>query len=206
MLKITKEKLIDLYITQQKTLLEISEILDISYSYLHTKFERFNIPRRSHDNPKWRERIGKANKEKHLINKDKLYDLYINQNKTQNEIADIFNCAQRVIHSRLRKYNIRIRPLSEIITKWLIGEKSPHWKGGITSINHKRLTNSKWKKIATEQRKRDNYICQQCGKYPVYDVHHIIPWRISHNDDEDNLITLCRNCHVVVDKNIQVTV
>ena len=42
-------------------------------------------------------------------------------------------------------------------------------------------------------RERDRYICQLCGEYPAFDVHHI---DYDKKDCEpENLITLCRSCH-----------
>lgn len=43
---------------------------------------------------------------------------------------------------------------------------------------------------------RDNYTCQVCGKkHTKLEVHHIKYRSQGGNDDEDNLITLCEDCH-----------
>jgi len=45
---------------------------------------------------------------------------------------------------------------------------------------------------------RDGHICQVCkgkSKYPVLEVHHIIPRSQGGTDKPDNLITLCETCH-----------
>lgn len=43
---------------------------------------------------------------------------------------------------------------------------------------------------------RDNYTCQICGKKNIrLEVHHIIYRSQGGTDDENNLITLCENCH-----------
>lgn len=43
---------------------------------------------------------------------------------------------------------------------------------------------------------RDNYTCQCCGKKRVrFEVHHIIFRSQGGADDENNLITLCKECH-----------
>lgn len=43
---------------------------------------------------------------------------------------------------------------------------------------------------------RDNYTCQCCGKKNIrLEVHHIIYRSNGGTDDENNLITLCENCH-----------
>lgn len=52
-----------------------------------------------------------------------------------------------------------------------------------------------WNKIKPYVRKRDKHICQYCGEYPSFVVHHIIPRRVSHDDNTFNLITLCSKCH-----------
>lgn len=71
----------------------------------------------------------------------------------------------------------------------LISEKVRHWgyqKGFDYGFNSRRET------ILN----RDNYTCQLCGKKrTLLEVHHII-WRSRGGfDDEDNLITLCHDCH-----------
>ena len=47
-------------------------------------------------------------------------------------------------------------------------------------------------RIRTKIRKRDNYICQICREYGK-EVHHIDYDK--ENNDESNLITLCKTCH-----------
>ena len=63
--------------------------------------------------------------------------------------------------------------------------------------------------------RRDNYTCQRCGTFHAWinkngipcptndgelDVHHIIPVSEGGDDNPDNLITLCRDCHKEVHK------
>ena len=38
------------------------------------------------------------------------------------------------------------------------------------------------------------------GKTVKLQAHHIIPWRVEHNDKMNNFITLCNNCHPKVEK------
>lgn len=64
-----------------------------------------------------------------------------------------------------------------------------------------------WNKIRIEIRSRDNYTCQRCKLYrisPSLDVHHITPIKKFINADDgnifENLITLCHDCHVYVEK------
>jgi hypothetical protein len=78
------------------------------------------------------------------------------------------------------------------------GEKSCWWKGGIAYLPYP----NEWTDDLRESvRKRDNYICQECGLHQdelkgihkKLSVHHI-----DYNKDNlnpDNLITLCVSCH-----------
>lgn len=53
---------------------------------------------------------------------------------------------------------------------------------------------------------RDNYTCQQCFSSPVNNkecklqIHHIIPIKKNGTDDDNNLITLCKKCHLKTHK------
>jgi 5-methylcytosine-specific restriction endonuclease McrA len=69
------------------------------------------------------------------------------------------------------------------------GERPPHHE-----IQHK----SCWNRIRKIVYKRDNWICQVCGKHCREDIqcHHKIPYRISKDNSLGNLITLCRKCHI----------
>ena len=80
----------------------------------------------------------------------------------------------------------------------LSGKNHPNWKGGISEYYRNNRNVSEWLKKAKLIRKRDKFICQHCGERG-WDVHHIIPRRLTHNDDADNLITLCRLCHRLIE-------
>lgn len=77
------------------------------------------------------------------------------------------------------------------------GEKSIFWKGGITN---KRKKIASWaSQISPSIHKKYNYTCQDCGRKNVkLNVHHIIPVEVDESKayDVNNLITLCRDCHV----------
>jgi hypothetical protein len=80
------------------------------------------------------------------------------------------------------------------------GANNPGWRGGITPEDVARTSKPEWMKIAQKIRKRDNFTCYQCHRKRSTIVHHRISWHISHNDNDDNLITLCRSCHVRLHK------
>lgn len=74
----------------------------------------------------------------------------------------------------------------------------PTWRGGFFPYY-----GPNWKQEADAARQRDNYTCQECGRYrerPKLDVHHIVPLRLFNYDYSkankiENLITLCKRCH-----------
>jgi len=54
-----------------------------------------------------------------------------------------------------------------------------------------------WDKIRQLIYNRDNFTCQDCGIKGIrLDVHHIIPFLISFDNSLNNLVTLCRSCHM----------
>jgi hypothetical protein len=59
------------------------------------------------------------------------------------------------------------------------------------------LGKAMWKKKSRGIFLRDKKKCQKCGYEMVrkYQCHHIIPYKISKNNSDDNLITLCVKCH-----------
>lgn len=56
------------------------------------------------------------------LDRDTLFDLYINQKLTSNEIADLFDCTSKSIRNYLIKYNIPVRQNGEAVklerSKW----------------------------------------------------------------------------------------
>lgn len=99
----------------------------------------------------------------------------------------------------------------------LNGEKSPVWKGGISTINNLIRTSLEYKQWRKKVFERDSYICQWCGihtglgKKVILNVDHIVPfsWIIKKNKiktldkainceelwDIRNGRTLCKSCH-----------
>lgn len=87
------------------------------------------------------------------------------------------------------------------------GEKNPNWRGGVSFKSYPiEFNNSLCKFI----RKRDNYVCQGCGKIEGKElddygrrlaIHHIDYNK--NNLDYSNLITLCVVCNSKANKNRQ---
>ncbi len=62
---------------------------------------------------------------------------------------------------------------------------------------------SKWQQIRQQVLERDKYECQKCRlNFPKLDIHHISqesPYPGYMFNTLDNLVTLCRKCHKIVE-------
>jgi len=67
--------------------------------------------------------------------------------------------------------------------------------------NIKRMADTDyWSDIRQKVLKRDNNVCQRCGKkIGKFHVHHILPRKKGGTDHYDNLITVCASCHKKVE-------
>ena len=93
---------------------------------------------------------------------------------------------------KLREHNIKIGNKPPIKR----GSESHLWRGGISFLPY---TLDWTETLRKSIRERDNYICQECGvhqdelKYKLH-CHHIDYDK--KNCNPDNLVSLCRSCHV----------
>ena len=72
------------------------------------------------------------------------------------------------------------------------------WKGG-PALSY----GAGWKRVKEIVRQRDR-VCRRCAKTPeengrALDVHHIEPFRFSGDHSLENLVALCRSCHMRAD-------
>jgi 5-methylcytosine-specific restriction endonuclease McrA len=58
-----------------------------------------------------------------------------------------------------------------------------------------RLKHAAYAELHQRVLRRDGWRCQQCGRSDNLEVHHIRARSKLGNDAEDNLITLCADCH-----------
>lgn len=93
-------------------------------------------------------------------------------------------------HSEATKEKMRLAQL---------GPKGHNWKGGHRVGRSGRA----WEVIRNKILARDGFKCQECGKCGRLDVHHKIPFRCFKDpriaNEENNLTSLCRSCHVVIE-------
>lgn len=159
-----------------------------------------------------------------LFDKNWLYNAHWNENISCKDLGKILNSDPDVVRSHMEKLGIKTKNNAESKIGLMIGEKHPNWKGGKTPMNLllREYFNINLAPLAA---KRDSYTCQNCGKkHTVLNVHHIRPfasivdeivsehpefnqidnqkefYNIITNDKRflniDNLITLCRECHI----------
>lgn len=147
-----------------------------------------------------------SNKKKARDNRDKIRSATINQMKNGNWVLDRLTPEQetrRVTNyskTMKRKYaNGELKAwnkgnhtcLNSGKTHFKKGQKPWNYNGGISQIY-----GENWIIIRKKIYKRDKWSCQLCGKNKVkVHCHHIIPFRISKDNSETNLITLCEICH-----------
>jgi hypothetical protein len=84
------------------------------------------------------------------------------------------------------------------------GAKNPAWKGGVTPERQRLYKTAEWKAALAATFARDDYHCRRCGTAKtggvVLHAHHIASFA-EHQErrfDLDNLVTLCRTCHLWV--------
>lgn len=82
--------------------------------------------------------------------------------------------------------------------RYLRGPNNGRWRGG-RALSY----GPGWKEIRAFVRARDK-VCRACGRTPeengrALDVHHLDPHRFSGDNSPDNLIALCRSCHMRAD-------
>ncbi len=67
--------------------------------------------------------------------------------------------------------------------------------GPLTKRGRKRLPPEAYQELWKEVLRRDGWRCQSCGRSEDLQVHHIEARSRLGDDSEQNLITLCADCH-----------
>jgi 5-methylcytosine-specific restriction endonuclease McrA len=65
-----------------------------------------------------------------------------------------------------------------------------------------RLSSDFYRKLHHEVLERDGWRCQNCGTSECLQVHHIRSRSLLGDDTDENLITLCAECHSKVHRNL----
>lgn len=62
------------------------------------------------------------------------------------------------------------------------------------------VSSREWARIRKGALERDGYRCQKCGRAGRLEVHHVLPVYKGGTDDLDNLLSVCRGCHIRITK------
>lgn len=226
--RITKEEdqqICKLYTEDKLSTTEIAKLFNTNHRTILNHLHKNNIYIRNL--PEAQFNFHKKELPKEFSNYEIMYDLYVIQHKTKEQLGEYFNCAPHVIDRVLKKLNIHVRDASESKIGVQVGEEHHNWKGGITplALRCRQYFNENLTPIIRE---RDNYCCKMCGTHSNLEVHHkkhfnaILQEVLNENSfldpiknvndlyliivndsrflDQDNLITLCKKCHKMVHK------
>lgn len=192
-----------LYFQDGLTLKQVGKKLGVGANTVRRFMRDNNISRRRVNYDK----IGKPGKNRKFnVSKEELWYLYIEKKMCALAISKKFNTYDGVVRYWLRKYDIPMRGISESLKgkpslnkgkrfPQYSGENHPNWKGGLLDYR-----GGDWHYQRNKARERDKGICYMCGaderNYPSkFNIHHIVPYRVSHDNSLDNLMTLCDKCH-----------
>jgi hypothetical protein len=217
----TRKEWINLYVNERKSSTEIAKLYNTTHRKVLNTLIELGIERRSLSDSQ-RAKANKNTYPKEMDDYEIMYNLYIKNKKTLNDIGFMFDCAPYVVKRKLKQLNIPIRSQSEVKIGLLTGKDHPNWKGGVSTL-YSRLREYFDTNQSPKIRERDAYTCQMCGCHSNLHVHHIRPFVevvdeiiAEHKDldpiedintlynicvtdkrflDEKNLITYCKNCH-----------
>jgi len=182
------------------TLLEMSNKIGCSINTIYRRMRQYNI---------------KKFKVSDILTNTFLIKEYLNNKKSQENIADEIGCTQAFITKKLQEYNIKARSQTEAISgdknphrihpELSIGKNNPAWIDGRSYLPY---TSEFTNKLKYRIRERDTFTCQNCGIIEkthlktykrVLDIHHIDYNK--ENCKETNLITLCQKCNLYANIN-----
>lgn len=111
-----ENKIIDLYIKQEKSSTDIANMLGVSFNSVVRIVKRNGYSTRKTADVNRGKKLGRRTSEEQII------DLYINHNKSSGAIAEELGCTDVTVLNILKDNNIKIKPLG-YFTKSIIDEK-----------------------------------------------------------------------------------
>lgn len=138
---------------------------------------------------------------------------YVKLGRTLDDIGTQFNVRGTSVRHAIEKMGIGIRTQAESLrlSGKVSGKNNPAWKGGTTPERQRLYKSYEWRKLVQSIFERDGFACQRCGDRRNspgnrFHGHHITPWSLAQNlrTNPDNLVTLCKSCHLWVHSNSNV--
>src|SRR6185369_8097075 len=83
----------------------------------------------------------------------------------------------------------------------MVGDKNWAYKHGLSKRHKRCYRGPLWDATRKAIYARDKWLCRRCGKHcgaREIQCHHVVPYRLSKDNRETNLITLCKSCHTTV--------
>jgi len=71
-------------------------------------------------------------------------------------------------------------------------------QSGLTKLKRARLDPASYEELRQQVLRRDGWRCQLCGTLSNLEVHHKEFRSQSGDDSDENLITLCAECHALI--------
>ena len=106
-MNINKEFLINEYIKNDKSMRQIAKEIKKPYGFVRRYLIKFNIEIKSIADAKCNKKI------KSILTKELLKKLYIDKKKSIKEISNEIELSQSIIYRYIKKFNIKIRSISE---------------------------------------------------------------------------------------------
>lgn len=184
----TNDELFMWYVSDGKTVIGIADMLGVSDGAIKTWLIEADIHVRSHSEAQLH------GKQKPTV--EELYRLYIDENCSAREVADVFGVSDVSILLWLDDVGIPKRTTSESLMGKYVGEKNPNWSGGPREYCY--LFNYEFKE---KIRDRFGRKCFLCGKTEEdngvrLSVHHTnFDKRCLCNDIDCRFVPLCMSCH-----------
>ena len=145
---------------------------------------------------------------------------YVGKQRSAADIAREFGVGATAVLFWLDKLGIPRRSIAEArrAKRWAAsgsangmygrrGPQTPSWRGGVTPERQALYSTPEWAAAVMAVRTRDRGVCRRCGAKPsgrlqaqrFFHIHHVVSFAVRHlRCDPDNLVLLCRACHLFV--------
>jgi transposase len=206
---VTKDWLYQKYIVEGLGTSKIAQLVNRHPKRVYEWIVDYGIPLRTRE---WSNEAGTQP----FHSKEWIHEQYVVLSRSGSDIAQDFGVTERLIYFWLKKHGIARRTVSEArsVKHWgqsgednpmfgKTGDKNGNYKGGCTPERQGFYASKDWAIACCAVWKRDSATCQKCGtgnkKESTLHVHHIVNFSVKHlRADIDNLVLLCRKCHIFV--------